>query len=198
VAHAAVYPAHQPLRHQLGIDAGDFAQRTGHQQPRHADPEAAADQFHQQEAFTPSGLVPQREQRRAHRLGRRAAQRQDALVHPDCQAHIAFARWRRQNVGDGFGQVADRVIAFVEQPVVQRCPLDRVLAQQPGRHRLPRLAAGQKVDRPGGIGRTGACEIGLQRGQLAVGGGSRVQFGVEAGKLTHGGRAPCSPCRRRT
>jgi hypothetical protein len=51
---------------------------------------------------------------------------------------------RRQDVGDGFGQVAHGVVALVEQPFVQAGILHRVLAQQLGRHRLARLAAGRK------------------------------------------------------
>jgi hypothetical protein len=186
-ADAAVGPAHQPLRNQLAVHRRDGAQRARDQQARHADAEAAADQLGQQEAFARFQLVPIAEQRRAHGLGRRAAQGRDALLHPHRQAHVAAPARRGQDVGDGFGQVAHSVVALVEQPLVQARELGGVLPQQLDRHRLARLAASQEIHGPRRVLGRRAAEVGLQRLQLAAGGGGLVQFGKQAGEFTHAG-----------
>jgi hypothetical protein len=173
-ADAAIGPAHQALRDDFAVHGGDGAQCACHEQFRDADAKAAANEFHQQEALAGFQLVPKAEQRFPNSLGRRAAQRRNALLDPFRQPGVAVARRRRQDVGDGFRQVADRVVAFVEQPVVQPGVFGSVLAQQFTGNRLARLAAGEKIHSPGRVFRRRAAEVVFQRIELAVGGGGFV------------------------
>ena len=66
------------------------------------------------------------------------------------------------------------------------------------RHHLARLAAGEEVDRPGGVARRGLGEVALQRVDLGERRGARVELGEEAREALH---APASrigaPTRRR-
>ncbi len=152
--HAAVGPAHQALRDQLGC-------RRRRSSPARASP-AACDTPTRKPP--PISLISRKRSRQcrvhpssansAARMvsGVGAAQRHDALVHPFRQADIAVAgraaagcgRWSRpgRRPRDSTRRTASRPAPRV---------LDRILAQQLGRHRLARLAAGQEVHGPGGV-----------------------------------------------
>ena len=116
---AAVGVAHQALRDELGVDAGAFGERALDQQLADADAKAAADQLVEQEAPRRCRARPSTAATRARLLvGVEAAQRQQALLDPLGEADVAGPLGRRQHVRDRLGEVADRLVALVEQPVV--------------------------------------------------------------------------------
>ncbi len=186
---ALVGVAHEPLRQQLRVDARRFRQRAQHQALRHADAEAAADQLGQQETARGIELAPVALQRGRDRLGRLAAQREQPLLDPHVQRQLDRLRRRRQHVGDGLGEVADDVVALVEQPFRDARRLARGAAQQAGGHGLARLAAGQEVERPRRVGGLGAAEIQQQRVGLLLRRRRRVQRREQGRELLHGASA---------
>ena len=144
--------AHHPLGDELGVDAGALGERALHEQLADADAKAAADQLVEQEAARRVELVPIRSDPRRLLLGREAAQRQQAVLDPLGQAEVAALRGRRQDQGDGLGEIADGLIAGVEQPVVDAGLAARRRPQHGARDDLARLAAGEEIDRPRRIG----------------------------------------------
>ena len=153
---AGIGVAHHALRHQLGVEARGCRQRALHQQLADADAKAAADQLDEQERLGGVQAQPPAAQRRGLHLGRLATQRQQPLLDPFGQAGVVVRDVviaQRQHVRDRLGEVAHRLVAGLEQPVVDAGGLARGLAQHGGGHGLARLAAGQKVGRPGGVGR---------------------------------------------
>ncbi len=177
--------AHQPLRHHLGIDIEGLGQCALHQQLADADTKATADQLGQQEAARCVELAPPCGQRVGLRVARLAAQRQQPLLEPLRQAQVARVVGRGQHMGDGFGQVAHGLVALLEQPVGQAGLAAGGGAQQRRRHRLARLAAGQEVHRPGGIGGVGSLEVLAQRRHLVERGGAGVECGVQRRETLH-------------
>ena len=181
--------AHHALRQQLGVDAGRLGQRAQHQVARDAHAKRAADQLGQQEAAGGVELAPVAFQRDRHGVWRLAAQREQALLDPHVQRQVHRLARRRQHVGDGLGQVADDVVALVEQPLGDAGGLARGRAQQAGGHGLARLAAGQEVQRPGRVGGPCALEVGEQGVGLLLGRRRRVERGEQGGELLHDGAA---------
>jgi hypothetical protein len=183
--HAPVGPAHQALGNEFTVHRRNRRQRACDQQARDAHAEPAANQLDEQEALAPIQFVPVAKQRLADTARIGAAQRANALLHPLGEANVgAFGRWR-QDVRDGFGKVAHGRVRLVEQPLVQHGVLDGVLAQQFGRHRLARLAAGQEVHGPRCVLGRGIGKICLQCFELAGGRRGFVEIGVQAGEFTH-------------
>ena len=180
-----VDPTHHALGHLLGVDAGVCRQRALHQQLADTDAEAAADQLDEQEAAVGVELVPGLAQAARLLLGRQAAQRQQALFDPVRQTGVAGPRRRGQDMGDGLGEVAHRLVTGLEQPVVHPRGLAGGAAHQGRRHHLARLAAGQEVHRPGRVGRWRIGEVAHQRRDLVAGGGAGVEFLVQRGEAAH-------------
>ena len=138
---------------------------------RHADAKAAADQLGQQEAARRSRARPSSRAARSRLPSGGAAQRQQALLDPLARGpRSRCARGRRQHVGDGLGEVADRLVALLEQPVGDAARARSAsCAQQRGRHHLARLAAGEEVRPPRRRPRGAALrEVALQRLDLGV------------------------------
>ena len=177
--------AHHALGDQLGIERRMLGQRALHQQLADADPEAAADQLGQQETAGRVEFVPVTGDRLGLPLRRRIAQRQQAVLDPLRQAAIGQARRRRQHQRDRLGQVADRLVALLEQPVVDAGALAGERAQQAGRNDLARLAAGQKIDRPRRIGGVGQGQVGAQRAHFVGGRGARIEGAEQAREAPH-------------
>ena len=94
-------------------------------------------------------------------------------------------RGRRQHQRDGLGEIAHGLVAGLEQPVVDGRQRAGGAAQQRGGQHLARLAAGQKVHRPGGVGRRRVGEVALQRRHLVGRAGAGVQGLVEGGEAAH-------------
>ena len=95
---------------------------------------------------------------------------------------------RRQQQGDGLGEIAYRVVAFLEQPQRQAGGLGGPLAQAHVRHGALEPATREEVERPGGVGGRRLGEVALERRHLlarAIGG---VQLEVEAREASHGSR----------
>ena len=185
--HAAIGVTHHALCHHFRVEPGVFGQGAGDQEFRYAHPEAAADQLGQQKAALPVEHAPVAEKARFD-LGRpQAAQRQQPLLDPFGQAGRIITLTRGQHMRNGFRQVAHSLVAFLEQPIRQAGGARGDLAQQARLHRLARLSAGQEIHGPGGVGSIRIGEIRLQRADLGVGGGLRVEFGIEAGEANQGG-----------
>ncbi len=184
--------ADQSLRDQPGVDTGDASQRARHQQPADADAEAAADQLDQQEALGRIQLVGMAAQRRQHVFGRTAAQRQQPVFDPVGQPHGRFAVRRRQQVGDRLGEIADGLVALLEQPLRQAGGGHGERPQFARAHHLSRLAAGEEVHRPGGVAGFGLAEVACHRLDLGLGRRALVEFGEQPCKALHAALAPCS------
>ena len=114
-----------------------------------------------------------------------AAQWQQPLFDPVGQADIGQHIVPRQDMGDGFRQIADGLVALVEQPVGDAGHLAGQHPQAGRWHHLAWLAAGQEVDRPSRVPCAGFAEIALQRFDLGIGRGRRIEFSVQAGELLH-------------
>ncbi len=187
--------ADEPLRDELRVESRVLRERARHQQARDTDAKPAADELDQQEAPGRIELVGVGAQPR-QRFGRReAAQRQHARLDPVREAEDAAARWRRQQVRDRLGEVADSLVALLEQPVGNAAGCEGELAQGAAVDDLARLAAGEEVDRPGGICRRHGGEIPDQRLDLGLRGRRRVEGEEQLGEAAHrrsiAGRAAC-------
>ena len=179
--------AHHALRHHGRLEAGHFSQRALHQQLAHAHPKAAADQLDEQEAPCRIELIPPGRDLRRLRLRRGLAQGQQPLLDPRGQGQIAGARRCGQHLGDGLGQIAHRLIALLEQPVIDAGSLAGQRTQHPGGHHLTRLATREEIDRPGRVGRIRLGKITPQRRHLGVGGGAGIELVKESRKALHRG-----------
>ena len=147
----AVGVAHHALRDELGVEPGELGQRALHQQLADADAKAAADQLVEQEAARRIELVQWPGRRLGLLLGRSAAQRQQPRLDPLREALVVALARRRQHVRDGLGEIADRLIALLEQPLGDARHGAARVAQARRRHHLARLAAGEEIHRPGRI-----------------------------------------------
>ena len=174
--------AHHALRHRLGIEPSPLGQRALHQQLADADAKATADQLGQQESLVGVEFVPVLRNARRLRLRRIATQGQQALLDPNGEADIAALRSRRQHMSDRLGQIADSLIALLEQPVIDAGTLTGERSQHPRRHRLTRFSSRQEVHRPGRIGRLSNGEVALQCIDLGRGGRAGIEFRIERGK----------------
>ena len=177
--------AHHALGQHLGIQPGVAGQRALHQQLADADSETTANQLGEQEALRRAQLVPVGGDALCLVCCIGATQRQQPLLDPASQAHITLPARRRQHMGDGFGQVTHRLVAGVEQPVVDAGAAAGQFTQRLRGHHLARLAAGQEVHGPGRVVRFGRCEILGQRLHLGAGGGARIQLGKELREALH-------------
>ena len=106
-----------PLRHPLGVDAGALGERALHQQLADADAEAAADQLVEEEAPGVSSSSQYEATRAACSSGDRPRSGSSRSSTHSARPR-SLSRRRRQHVGDGLGEVADRLVAGVEQPGV--------------------------------------------------------------------------------
>ena len=183
--HLLVGVAHHPLGDELGIERGMLGQRALHQQLADADAEAAGDQLGQQEAAGQVEFVPVAGDRLRLLLGSRLAQRQQALLDPFGKPPVGHPVDRRQHERDRLAEIAHRLVALLEQPVVDAGPLAGDRPHQAARHDLARLAAGQEVDGPRGIGRLHLREVAAQRSDLVAGGGAGVECPIQLGKAAH-------------
>src|SRR5258705_10829664 len=86
---------------------------------------------------------------------------------------------------DRFGEVADRLVRLLEQPFADAGDPAGERTQQRGRNDLARLAAGEKVNGPRGIGARGAREVTLQCVDFRERRGARIELGKQAREVPH-------------
>ena len=178
-------------------------QRADDERLRDADAELAGQQLVEEEA-----------------LGRAAGRATSAMTRSRCAAGSAFcsgssrssthaASGRSASGGPGghgvererdeLGEIAGGGVALVEQPLRQSRRLLRPLPQPRRRHDALQPPAGEKEDRPRGVGRRRVAEIGRQRRDLGVGGRGLIDRLVERAEpphvLTEGLRPSVSPTR---
>ena len=134
-------------------------------------------------------LAPGLDEPAAARLVVGLAQGQQALFDPVVQRQRAGGGGRRQEQRDGFGEVADGVVALVEQPVRDAGLFDGPLRELARFQEALGTAADQEVDGPGGVLGLGGGEVALEGLDLVVGLGGLVERGVEFGEGLHSGRA---------
>ena len=178
--------AHHALSNAFGVHAGVRRQRALHQQFADTHPKTATHQFDQQKTAPCVQLAPVGPDAQGHLVLGQAAQRQQPVFNPIGQAQVRLFGVQRQNVGDGFCQVADRLVTLFKQPVRNACRLAGQRAQQCRPDHLARLAARQKIHGPGGVLGRRAGEIALQRLDLGVGGCGAVQLREQPRKMFHG------------
>ena len=95
------------LRDQGRFKSGDLGQGTHHQLLRYADAQATGDQLVERKTALPVELRPPGLERLDADLVGRSPQGQQTFVHPLRQAHRRAGLPLGQQVGDGFGQVAN-------------------------------------------------------------------------------------------
>ena len=118
--------ADHALRHVLLIDACNFGQRLHDLQPRHADPKLAGDELEESETLI-GRQMRRRSARAAHNSPLRRAGAASAGDRASMRRAAVFARVaRRQQQREGLGEVADVLIAFLEEPSGQPGPRARV------------------------------------------------------------------------
>jgi hypothetical protein len=186
---ALVGVAHHPLRDELGVDAGAFGERALHEQLRNADPELAADQLVEEKSPGGVELVPILGNATRLLDRRQPAQRQQPLLDPFGEAEVARARRRRQHVRDRLGEIADRLVARVEQPLVDAGAAARGRPQHRVRNDLAGLAASEEEDRPRRVARRGAREVALQGVDLGERRGAAVELSEELREALHSPRS---------
>ncbi len=181
--------AHQSMGDPCGLDSGRLGQRPGDQPPRHAHAKRAGEQLVEGEARIGGQLAPEADDTGLALVVFQIPQRQNALLYPvvqgDIQAGIAGFDFIEQQ-GDGFGQIADRRIAFLDQPERHVDRLGRPFAQPRGGNQPLDTPAAQKRHRPGRIRRRGGREIVAHGRNLVVGRGTGIQTRVQRGESTHG------------
>ncbi len=177
--------AHQALRYPFRIEVGQRGQGSGDQQLRDPDPEGAGDQLDADHQAEPVQLRPERGQARCLLFGWQAAQGQQPVLQPDGQTFLGAVANLGHQQGNGFGEVADGLVALLEQPFGQLRNCYGCRAQHLGRHQLAWPAAGQEVHRPGRIGGVGCAEIVAHGGQLGVVRGGGIETAVEGGEGFH-------------
>ena len=177
------------MGHDLGRDAAGFGDGADHQALRDADAKLAGDEFVPREALAFVQLPPGLDQRTAARFIVGIAQGQEALFDPIVQRKRAGGGGGRQEEGDGFGEIADCVVALGEQPVRDAGLFDGPLCELARFQESLGAAADQEVDGPGGVLWLGGGEVTLECVDLAVGLGGLVERDVEFGEGLHSGRA---------
>ena len=185
--HPAVGVAHHALRDALGVDAGAFGQRALHQQLADADAKAAADQLGEQEAARRCRARPSRRATRAacSSGGRPRSGSRRSSTH-SARPRSLVARRRRQHVRDGLGEVADRLVALVEQPVVDAGALAGERASSTSFGTTWRgLPPARKYTAQAASAGAALGEVALERLDLGVGRGGRVELGEEAREALH-------------
>ena len=190
--------AHQAMRDDRGVQAADRRDGAHHQALRHAHAKFAGDDLVPGEALALVHLAPRGNQRSALALVIGVAQRQQALLDPVVQGQVARRLRGRQQQRDGFGEIADGVVALAEEPFGDAGFLDGPLRQLARFQQTLGAAADQECGSPGGIGRRHARKVARERIDLLVGPGGFVEGGIQLGEGFHGsapaGSAPVSSC----
>ena len=176
--------AHQPVGQDIGRGARGLPQGAGQQLGADPHPKPPGQQFGEQEPLQRGQLVPcGQDARLAGGLVclRQGFQRLD----PVGQAVVRGRGRRRQDQCDGFGQIADDGIGFLEQPQRNACGLRRPLAQQGGADHPFWPPPGEQRDAPQLVHGRGGLEIGGQGRHFGTGAGGLVQCGEQGGKGFH-------------
>src|SRR5471030_971573 len=112
-------PADHALGNAFVIHTRDNGQRAHDELTRDTHAKTAAYQLGQQETFAPVELVPVAEQAGSKLTRLEAAQGQHTPLDPLRKAEFGRALRGWQDVGDGFSQIADRLIRLFEEPFRQ-------------------------------------------------------------------------------
>src|SRR5207237_1183226 len=91
---------------------------------------------------------------------------------------------------DGFGEIARHAERLLEQPTRDPRALAPPGGEKPRRDQALQPAAGEEIERPGGVTGGRIREVGLHRGDLRVGGSGRVESLVEGGEAAQGDQSP--------
>ena len=98
---------------------------------------------------------------------------------------------RREEQGNGLGQVTDNVVTLFKQPLGDVTAFGCPTAQEGSVHRAFRPAVAEDGHRPEPVLIGGFAKIVRQRRHLGVGFGRLIEGGEEFGKLLHDGQV-CS------
>ena len=133
-----------------------------------------------------------------HRLLVHVAQRGEVFRHPDVSGRSIEGRRGGQQQRDRLGEVADGVVALLEQPVarIPAASTAQAASLRDGHH-LAQLPAAEEEDGPGRVGRVGGGEVARQRLHLDGRLGRLVERGVEVGERLHAAPPPVGPPSRR-
>ena len=160
------------------IDAGHVRQRAHDQRASDADAKASCDQLMPDKTLLAIHLSPGA----AHQLalfflaerGKRRNSFGHHLMERQSDAVSCFGQQQRQR----FGQIADGVVALLDQPERQLRLLRRPDAKLRRRKRALEAPTGEKIERPGCVFGGRCSEIALERRHLVVGAVRLIQLGV--------------------
>ena len=141
--------ADHALRHAALFHARDRGQGLHHLQPRHADPQFAGDELEEREPLIDRQLLHPAPEPRVARFLIERRQRQEALAHPKVERDLLAGGAFRQEKRQRLSEIADRRIAFLDEPLRQPRAFEREAPEEAGRDGLARLAASEEIDRPG-------------------------------------------------
>lgn len=116
---ADVGVANQALGHAFGIQPGQLREGASDQQLRYAHAKAASDEFQAEHQAGAVQLGPKRRQALLDLLDRQVPQWQQMGFDPAGEAVVARVAAFRNQQGNGFGQVANGLVALLEKPVRQ-------------------------------------------------------------------------------
>ena len=116
---------------------------------------------------------------------RQRRQRQQTLLDPFVKRHVGDAGRRREQMRDGFGEIADSVVALFEQPHGNARSIRREGAQLRRGDRLAGALAAEEEHGPGGIGGRGTRKVVAQRRGLFQRRVRAVEARVQRGKGPH-------------
>ncbi len=140
--------AHEPVRDDFRGKAADLGDGAHYQALRDAHAKFAGDELVPDEALALVHLAPRGGQRVAAHGIAGIAQGQQALLHPIMQRQCDDVAAGRQEQRDGLGEIADRLIAFAEQPLRHARLFDGPLRQFARFQQALGTAADQEVDGP--------------------------------------------------
>ena len=195
----------QPMEHRGLVYACDAAQSARHEALRDPDSKAARDQLVEEEPLALVRHAPCVEYEGLLLVVPEAAESDDALFDElregrRLRALVLLSRFRRRmhEKRDGLGEVADRVVALLDQP--QRVPADLrgPLAQEARVDRPSALATEENVGCPGGV-RSGCIREVLDERGLLDGGLARGVKGLEQQvEALHSASSPSNSTSRRS
>ena len=100
-------------------------------------------------------------------------------------------RWRGMSIGreqqrEGFGEIADVLVALINQPHGKLCHFGCALAQMGRFYGTLQPPAREKPQRPGGVGGRRIPKVALERRELLRRAGRAIQSREQLGKGAHG------------
>ena len=159
------------------------------------DPQLPGEQLVEKEDLPAVQGLPQLQHSVSLLIFRRFAEREEPVLDQARERRRLAARRPAAALGvdeqrDRFREIPGDAERFLEQPTGDARALAAPGSQKPGRDQPLQASAGEKIQRPGGVGGGGLRKVGLHRHHLRVGRSSRVEGVVEGGEVAQGDQSP--------